>query len=516
MTIAAPGDPGNEMEVIESALMRVAVAQPNRLLLVAGSRQWTYGSIWISSLRVARWLSEQGVSRGDRIVLHVSHRDASFVIGYLGTHLAGAIAVPVDEKSGDGTRSSIDAQVQPAVTLTQASLAPFLDQDDALLPNGEEVRFADPSDCADIMFTSGTTGTPKGVALTHRAIAAAASSINAFVGNGSEDREVVTVPLSHSFGLGRLRCTILAGGTLILVPGLTFPALVFKALQAHRATGLVCVPTGVAVLLKAGEQKLADCASHLRYMEIGSAPMPIEAKRRLMSVLPRTRLCMHYGLTEASRSAFIEFHADAAALDSVGKPSPNVEIAIYSEHGDPATGGRIGRIKIRSRAVMKEYWRNPELTSSTIGMDGWLDTGDLGRYDERGYLYLEGRRDDVINVGGKKVYPASVENAALQHEDVAEAACVGEVDPEQLLGEVVTLFVVIRKAAAQPPAAGEDRKEAVLNEESLRTFLASRLDPYAVPRRVIFLDALPRTESGKLQRAALKRRTRVQGAESPA
>jgi long-chain acyl-CoA synthetase len=340
------------------------------------------------------------------------------------------------------------------------------------------------------MFTSGSTGSPKGVMLSHGNILAAATNINAFIGNGADDREVLTLPLSHSFGLGRLRCNLLAGGTTILVPGLTYPALTLQALAGHAATGLAFVPAGAALMLRLGE-KFAAAASHLRYVEIGSAQMEIQLKRELMRVLPRTRLCMHYGLTEASRSAFIEFHADQDHLASVGKPTPNVEIRIVDAVGRDVPAGSTGLIQVRGGTTMAGYWQDPARTRSTLVGDGWLRTGDLGCFDAQGYLYFKGRDDDLINVGGRKVYPLTVENAANGIDGVDECACVAGVDPEGLLGEVPVLYVV-------------PRPESDLTESMLLGRLRAVLAPYAMPRRIHLVETLPKTDSGKIRRAALR------------
>lgn len=480
------------METIIYSFRNFALTQPDKPLIFIGNISLTYGQLWRSAVRTAGWLVGQGVRPGHRVIMSVSHKSASFVIAYFGTHLAGAVAVPVDEKAGELTKHSIAKQVEPAFELSDEMLAAIdeLNVDCSVEEITESLPPIRQDDLADILFTSGTTGFPKGVVLTHGGIAAAARNINAFIGNQIDDKEVVSVPLSHSFGLGRLRCAITTGSTLIVVPGLTFPALVFKALEVHRASGLACVPAGVAVLLKSGGDRLAAYAEHLRYMEIGSAPMPIGMKHELMRLLPATRICMHYGLTEASRSAFIEFHTDEQKLDSVGKPSPNVEIAIHDDADCSVLPGVVGRIKVRAASLMKEYWRNPELTAQVMGPSGWLDTRDLGAFDGQGYLYLKGRKDDVINVGGKKVYPSTVENAAAELSSIAEAACIGE--PDQMLGEVPVLFVVYSIKGG-------------LSETELLQFLSTRLDPHAMPKKVHFVADLPKTSSGKLQRAELRR-----------
>jgi long-chain acyl-CoA synthetase len=483
-------------QILTDQVRAHAERQPDQPALISGKHALSYAQLWRGSMAVRHWLTQnRGIGPGDRVVMSAGSQGAWFAATYLGTHLAGATAVPLDDRLGETTRRAILDAVAPALNLSgehQGELTSLLTAATSgpVVVDQQQVALQS-SDTADIMFTSGSTGNPKGVVLSHGNIMAAATNINAFIGNNASDREVLTLPLSHSFGLGRLRCNLLAGGTTILVPGLTFPALTLKALADYQATGLAFVPAGAALMLRFGD-KFAAAACHVRYVEIGSAQMDLHVKRELMRVLPRTRICMHYGLTEASRSAFIEFHADREHLASVGKPTPNVEIRIVDGGGRALPAGSAGDIQVRGGTVMKEYWKNPELTHAVRDADGWLRTSDLGYFDECGYLHYKGRSDDLINVGGRKVYPLAVENCAVEIAGVEECACVAAADPEGMLGEVPVLYVV--------PAAG-----STLTESSLLSRLRTLMAPYAVPRSIHFVEKLPKTDSGKIRRAALRK-----------
>lgn len=481
------------LEPLVRCVSRRASAHPDKPAVVCGEVSISYAQLWLASCRGSAWLERRHVSAGDRVLLTAHATDPWFAAAYLATHLAGAIAVPLDAKAAAGTIASVVRQTEPVLALAGELLGEFrataAGSGDFAMPGGRE---PDPDTPADILFTTGSTGEPKGVLLTHRNITAAARNMIEFVGNAGTDREVVTVPLSHSFGLGRLRANLIAGGTLILVPGLSFPALVFRALEVHRATGLACVPAGVAVLLRQGD-RLGDFADQLGYMELGSAPMEAPQRRELMRLLSHTRICMHYGLTEASRSAFIEFHAGRQHLDSIGRPAPNVSIRVRDEARNPVPAGTTGHIQVSGETVMSGYWRDAERTAAVLGEDGWLDTGDLGHFDGDGYLYLDGRGDDLINVGGRKVFPAAVELAAAQFPAVAESACIALPDPQRILGEVPVLYVVPADSGSVDGAA-------------LIRFLAGRIEAHAVPVAVHLVTELPKTGSGKLLRSVLRAR----------
>ena len=476
-----------------------AAATPDKPALIAGGKALSYGDLWRRIAAAGEYLHGLGVRSGDRVVLSARASSPSFVCGYLATHLIGGVAVLVDPQTPATRLAYIRRRVEPhSIFLVkgagEASPAPRSIEELEHPDFGARTEFSGPSldAAADILFTSGTTGDPKGVVLTHRNICSAALNINTFIRNGAEDREVVPLPLSHSFGLGRLRYNLFANGTVILVNGLAFPGQICLAIERWGATGLSSVPAGFGLLLHLSNDRLSRYADQLRYIEIGSAPMPIEHKRALMRLLPNTRICMHYGLTEASRAAFIEFHESAGSLDSIGRAAPNVEIRIVGNDPDTELPPlEHGRIVVRGDMVMSRYWKDPERQNEML-RGAWLFTGDFGYRDAEGYLYLVAREKELINVGGRKVAPSEIENALLMHEAIYECACVGTPDPRQITGEVVTAFVVPRDGSPAVPSA-----------KALRDFLRDYLEPYKIPAAFYWVDAIPKTLSGKVQRALL-------------
>ena len=251
---------------------------------------------------------------------------------------------------------------------------------------------------------------------------------------------------------------------------------------------------GWAMLSRLTGDKLGEFSAQLRYIEIGSAPMPLEGKKRLMRLFPHTRICMHYGLTEASRSIFIEFHGSKDRLDSIGKPSPNVEIRIVNGEGQELAAGERGTILIRGDHVMARYWN--ETTQSHL-KGGFLRSGDTGFKAKDGYLYLCGREDDMINVGGRKVYPAEVEDALRQHEFVADCVCVGIPDSNSITGDSIKAFLI--------PKPG---RESLPSFQELSEFLWEKLDSYKIPTDYDWVSSIPKNASGKIERRLMKDLTR--------
>lgn len=482
-----------------SAVAEHATRMPDKDAVVVGKDIISYGELWGCVVAASRYLEAAGAHRGDAIVLSAASSSPSFAIGYLGCHLLGCVAVPVDPQTPsarlqyiiDKTRSRLVFLARPTLTtdahkLDELARLKPVSSDDLELPRAEER--------ADILFTTGTTGEPKGVVLTHKNILSAATNINEFIGNTKDDRELVPLPLSHSFGLGRLRCNLLAGGTLVLVGGFTFPGQIFRAIEHSEVTGFASVPAGIQALLHATGDRLGRYADQLLYLELGSAPMPLESKQRLMALLPNSRICMHYGLTEASRATFLEFHTCAHKLDSVGKPTPNVEMRIVDDDGCELPQNQSGKIMVKGDMVASQYLSDSSLTQRSMrSLEGWFYTGDIGHLDDEGYLHLEVREKEMINLGGRKVSPIEIERLLIDHEAIADCVCVGIPDPKGITGEAIKVFVVAKETQCLPSA------------DQLTNFLRGKLEPYKLPIEYEWIKTIPKTSSGKVQRLSLVR-----------
>ena len=475
--------------VVQSIRER-AHAHPDRDALVKGVQRVTYGELWTRIVSAAAHLAARGVRPGDRVILAAPSTPA-FVFAYFGTHLLGAVAVPVDPHAHAARRDELIKRTGAHV----ASIDEF-----AELPETADAP-ADPAlgMDADLLFTTGSTGRPKGVRLTHENIAVSGAHINAVIRTPEGAAEVVPLPLYHAFGLGRLRCDLIAGRSVILVDGFRLPGEIFAAIEKHNAAGLVGVPSGFAVLLGFGKRGLGHYADQLRYIEIGSSPMPAAHKQALMDMLPKTDLWMHYGLTEAARSVFIEFHRHRDRLHTVGLAAPGVEISIRGADGSLQGPMEPGMLWIGGKHISPGYWDDPEVTAATFS-EGRARTGDIACLDDRGFIVLQGRSDDMVKVAGFNVSPDEVEKALSEHPAVNEAACVGVPDPNQVTGQVVCAFIV--SADSQKLAEGSDVPAELAT--ALSQWVGAKLEPYKVPKVYRLVKTLPRTESGKLLRRVLR------------
>lgn len=475
---------------LAAAVIARALNDPERPALIAGQEIVSYRQLAGRAMAAAAWMTRQGLEPGGRVILGVE-QSPRFVAAYLGIHLAGGIAVPLDAATPETKLKSLRELVEPSLILwpaAQPDTAPLAGLD-ALPPEPVTPVAIETEACSDLLFTSGTSGQPKGVLLRHRNQMAAARAINAAIGNGTDDIEVLALPMAHSFGLGRLRCALSVGGTIVLVNGFARPKAIFDALFRHRATGFSLVPAAWSMLRRMTGDYMARCAGHLRYIEIGSAPMPREDKQALMSCLPDTRIWMHYGLTEASRSVFQEFHAYADDLDRLGRPAQGVELAILGEDGQPLSAGQTGELIVRADTLFAGYWKNDDATRAAFHQD-WFRTGDMGWIGDDGIVHLVGRMGDVINVGGRKVSPDEVEDVLRRLTGVVDCACVAQADP--LTGQSIRAFLVV-------DGNGFDLS-------GIRAKLDGQLEPYKHPRDYELITEIPRTSAGKVQRNRLPKR----------
>lgn len=475
------------MSTLLHAIAEHADRTPQKTAVLCGEKAYSYAELWSCIRRAATWFRAHAAA-GNRALLNAD-KSFAYICCYFGAHLAGVTNVVCDPLVTEAHITALCERLRPALALGWGGAIPW-PCPAYTWPAWDETEeydgdFPAPETIGDLMFTTGTTGQPKGVPLTQGNLSAAAQHINTFIGNTAEDVEMVALPLCHSFGMGRVRCQLLAGGTIIPLPNFANEPLLLNTLQERHVTGFSFVPAAWMFLKAQCGQAFLQAAQGLHYIEIGSAAMPLAEKRFLAESLPHTRICMHYGLTEASRSAFIEFHADAAHLDTAGKAAPGTEIRIYKDGVQQTT--QPGEVCVRGAHVFHGYLGEEQ----PAFVDGFFRTGDMGRLDEDGYLHLTGRIKELINSGGKKVSPQEVEDCLNLHPDIAECACVGMPDEHGVLGEIVVVFVV--------PMPGVQRVKLM----SVRRFLQGKLEEYKMPMKVIMAESLPKTASGKLQRLKL-------------
>jgi long-chain acyl-CoA synthetase len=382
--------------------------------------------------------------------------------------------------AGEAAKGAADAGAQ-VIQVDDADLSAVLS---GLSPDASPADAAD-SDDAVILYTSGTTGQPKGAQLSHGGLARNARlTAETLLHNNPDDVMMGCLPLFHVFGLTcGLNATMTAGGTLTLLPRFD-PAKALEVIDRDKVTIFEGVPTMYAAML---HYPGASNTASLRVCVSGGAAMPVEILRGFEEKFG----CMileGYGLSETSPVASFNHPDKTRKPGSVGTPVEGVEMRVINNDGEPVAQGEVGEIVIRGHNLMTGYWGKPEATAEAIP-DGWFRTGDLARVDEDGYFFIVDRKKEMIIRGGYNVYPREVEEALHEHPAVAEVAVIGMAHPE--LGEEVGAAVALKPGAEATPA-------------ELQTFVKERVAAYKYPRRVWLVDSLPKGPTGKILRREVK------------
>jgi len=467
--------------------------------IIHNGEEQSYDDVYRDIVSIATVLTNKG-NTSDSPVIILSSNKYYTILGIYASIYAGRVAVPMDvESSDDEIKRAIDVTESEFLLTTNTgfdySQVDIIDLDPTDIP---ETPYDPPNPSEDatalVLFTSGTTGAKKGVLLSHRNLMRTSDYINEFMGVNEPLREHVLVPIHHSFGFARTRCVFSTGGTIVLDDGQLNPLLAFKRLKNLGCNAFSGVPAIMAMLIKAGEDRFETISDEIRYVEIGSAPMARDNKEFLISHLPNANICMHYGLTEASRTCFIDFRKEMDKLDSVGHPSPSVSVEITDENNSEVSTGEVGEITIQGPNVAKGYVSN-SVKQEDAEIGDWFETGDMGYADEDGYIYFQGREDDVINIGGEKISVLKIDDAIRETSVAPREYCVvGISDPDGVYGNIPVLCVV-------DDGFSDEQFQQLKNELSDRG-----LKEIFHPRLMFNIDHLPQTQNGKVVRPEVRKK----------
>ncbi len=461
------------------------------------------------SNRLARALADRGVRAGDRISIYLpADETLRWIVAYAAAHKAGAVVVPTNTRLTVPEVATILGHAEASAMVTCGSLLDraravadnvsglrllvsaggadgsvqdydeFLADDDA---DFQVPRMAD--DLADIMYTSGTTGLPKGVAVRHRNVAMIPNNEPKWTGAGW----IHGAPMFTFAGIAFIYNPMKMGLVGLYQP--KFDPGRWLDLVAEERPHMAFLVPAMAELLVAHPRFEAPDLSSLRSVSIGSAPLAPQTLLTLQARLPDATVSNSYGMTEAG-PAFIVMPKDEVTkrIGSVGKPVGPMQLKVVHEDDTECDPGEVGELLTRMEGAQREYYKDPDATANTWTADGWLRSGDLAYLDEDGFLYIAGRKKDMIIRGGHNVYPTDIEAVLLEHPDVQEAAVVGI--PHRVLGEDIAAYVVLRDGVAA-------------DADALIAFCTERLADYKRPRQLHFADELPRNATGKVMKHRL-------------
>ncbi|UGQ55416.1 long-chain-fatty-acid--CoA ligase (plasmid) [Rhodococcus qingshengii] len=501
---------------IADVIRRHATITPDRVALLTDNIGVSYLDLQAHSSRVAAALMKSGVSRGDR-VSYLGKNSSEFFYLLIGAAQIGAIVVPLNWRLAVPELLEILADASPKVLVVGADHTRIgteialvntevevvaINSEDAPVPGPviEYERWSDAEvfdllptafseDTAMLVYTSGTTGRPKGAMISHRSLLLHLQALSSVAGISDSSVSISTLPVFHIGGSSWTLAGLWAGCTTVQFRDVV-PVQVLESIAQHKGTNLIAVPSVIQALVDALPSVEQDFKS-LQRLYYGGGPVSTSVLGKALEAFD-CDFVQGFGMTECALVAALEpkFHHRPELLRSCGRPIADTEVRLVdSESLADVPVGDVGELWVRSPRVMSGYWNKPEITAETITSDGWLRTGDAASMDAEGFLYIRDRLKDMIITGGENVYCAEVENVLMEHPDILECAVIGV--PSEKWTETVKAVVVLA------PESDADQKQIV-------QFCRQRLAGYKCPTSVEFLPVLPRTPSGKLQKFLLR------------
>lgn len=462
---------------------------PKKSAIISDYEDISYEKLWNEIKKSAFALSKQ--NKQD-IVSLISENSISFIISYLGIIMAGKtahIAPPeISEinliKQINSAGSSLiicSEKVFKNISKYSKINIPILKLSELKTDSNFKVQGFQENQNAHLIYTSGTTSEPKGVAITHSMIEFTTKNIIKILDYSNVDVDVLPLPLYHSFGLGCFHTSMIVGSTLILHKDASDLENLLNSIKKFNATTMAVIPATLTKFLKFDKNDLAEYFSNIRLVITNSTTIPKNTIESFREILKNGNLATYYGLTEASRSTFMIFQEDATKDESVGKPAPGVSIKIEKENEIE------GEILIKGENVISKYWKNKPADKNLI--NGWLRTGDIGVLDSENFLFLKGRKDEIINVGGEKIVPYEIEEVVKQLLGIKDAVAFGI--KNEIFGQVIKLQVV-------------KYLESDLDKSKILIHCIKNLEKFKIPNKIEFVDNIPKTSYGKVKRFMLK------------
>ena len=505
--------------LIHDFIENSANIHPDRVALIHMDAQINYGELNRRANGMAQFLCRSGVEKGDRVAI-IMDSSINYEISYFAVLKAGGIVVARNPVSSRIAEKGILINCTPKVIIIQAKhwhlIGDFVNElqdletviidgisDKLELPShiqpvnfpqifaenkGQSPEVAiEPNDAGMIIYTSGTTGAPKGVVLSHKNLVANTNSIIDYLELTDKDKAMGVLPLTYAYGNSVLLTHMCVGGCVVIDNRFAFPSLILKIMAKEQVTGFAGVPSTFIILMNKSNFFNSKW-DHLRYMTQAGGPMAPVTTQKILEALPQVRLFVMYGQTEASaRLSYFEPALYPSKIGSIGKPIPGVTLTIRDEHGHVCPPGKTGEIVAQGDNIMTGYWLRPDETAKVLRADG-LHTNDLARTDEDGFIYVVGRRDDMIKSGANRISPKEIEDIIMTHPDVQEAVVLGI--PDDLLGEKIKAIIV--------PKDGSK-----ISENEILKVCHKNLPLFKIPSLIEYRDSIPKSASGKVQRYLL-------------
>lgn len=467
---------------------------PERLCLVDGSGEYSYADIWAASKRAAARLLQHGVKKGDCVLVECT-QDANYFICDFACNLVGAYFVPLEHKAAPARVQAMQEETDAVLLICEEAyenITKTVGFGDVIAQTGEQIEnwiLPAKEDTAEILYTTGTTGKSKGIEVSHGNNIAIAENISYGTEMKEANVELVPLPLSHSHGIRCCYANFFRKGTIVITDGVTKVLDIYRLIKTYNVTALDLSPTAASVLLKLTRGRFGEFNGQFDYIQIGTAALSEELKEELCKQFPDVRLYNFYGSTESGRSCALNFNSEDDRKYCIGYPTHNAKFIITDDDRNEIQSDKehTGLLACAGAMNMKGYWKQPELTAE-IMKNGYVYTNDEGYIDERGFVYVLGRKDDIINYKGIKIAPEEIEEVVILYKGIVDCACVPM--PDKTAGQVPKVFLVVKNADS-------------FDKADFMRFLEENVDGNKVPKLVEIIDEIPRASNGKIQRKKL-------------
>ncbi len=505
---------------VDKILLDAAERFSDKTVMIHDRTRLSCGELCALALRLADAMRSCGVRRGDRIIIALEN-SLEYLVAYFGVILSRGVPVAINPDVKPAGLQSIVLDCAPSGVITRSAVLPVIHKafDNScpfkfvmLCDKRKEYEQADPiilhlDEClnygkesystldrradalASIIYTSGTTGEPKGVMLSHKNLVSNAASIVRYLELTSNDSVMVVLPFYYSYGNSLLLTHIMQCGTLVIDNRFMYANVILDTIVKESVTGFAGVPSTFAILLNRSNFRHMSFPS-LRYITQAGGPMPHDMAIEITRAVPHTKLYIMYGQTEATaRLSYLPPDDLLRKHGSVGKGIPGVSLEVVNEHGEKVKPGEVGEVRAKGDNIMLGYWGREEDTRNVL-RDGWLLTGDTATIDNEDYIYILGRRTEMIKSGAHRIAPREIEDIILKYAKIAEVAVIGE--PDTILGEAIAAFIVIKDGFT-------------CQEKEILQYCHENLPLYKMPRTIHFVSSLPRTDSGKIKKGELRK-----------
>ena len=464
----------------------------DKIAVIDNEREITFIELYE---KVEKFSNNIKILNQEEIISLISENSISFIIAYLGIINSGKIVHLISPEISEinlfnqlrssKSKNIICNQLMKKKILNFNSIkTTIFDIEEILLKHNNKEIESSLNKFAYLIYTSGTTAEPKGVTVSHSMIEFTTKNIVKVLGYSNSDIDLLPLPLNHSFGLGCIHTSLYVGSTLVLLKNASNLEEILESLKKYKITTLAAIPATLTKILSFENKKLEDYFSEIRLIITNSTAIPKKTVIQFKEILKKGNLATYYGLTEASRSTFMVFDKNNQREESVGKCSPNVEIKIVNKEENSL---KLGNIFIKGENVIKKYWNNVEADKNIF--ENWLKTGDTGYFDKEGYLFLKGRSDEIINVGGEKVMPIEIEQTIKNIPGVEDAVAFGI--EHEIFGQTIKLNII-------------KSKNSDIDKAQILSYCIKNLERFKIPSKIDFVEKIPKTDYGKVKRFMLK------------